>query len=76
MTNQSQNYASFSNELAMRLYEVNALISAVETMAENHENGESDPVLVNIALLTRLAGNMLNSTSDSLDSSSLKYTAL
>lgn len=42
-----------SDNAIMELYQVNAMINAMEALAFNHENGESDQTLVDIKLLCR-----------------------
>ena len=66
-------YSEFSNDQALKIYEVIALVNAIESMASNHDEGESDPVLTDLCFLTKGARRILSQIADDLDVSSLKY---
>ena len=43
------------NEATMQIYQANAILNAMEALAFNHEQGESDQTLVDLQLLCRSA---------------------
>lgn len=69
----AKEFSQFTNDLAQSLYEVTALVNAIETMAESHENGESDQVLTDLSMLTRSARRLLQGVVHELDIAETKY---
>lgn len=55
------------NEACMQIYQANAILNAMESLAFNHENGESDQTLVDVRLLCRSARSALDSAVNTLD---------
>lgn len=69
----AKEFRDFTNDLAQSLYEVTALVNAIETMAESHENGQSDQVLTDLSMLSRNARRLLQSAVHELDIAETKY---
>jgi hypothetical protein len=55
------------NEATMQIYQANAILNAMEALAFNHEQGESDQTLVDIKLLCRSARAALDEAINHLD---------
>lgn len=58
-----------NNEAKMQIFQANAILNAMEALAHNHEEGESDQTLVDLKLLCRSARAALEAASNHLDQS-------
>ena len=56
-----------NNQATMQIHQANAIINAMEALAFNHEQGESDQTLVDLQLLCRSARAALDSAISNLD---------
>lgn len=72
-TNFPASYSDFSNEQAIKIYEVIALLNAIDSLASNDDEGQSNQVLIDLCFLAKGARRILHQVAGDMDVSSLKY---
>lgn len=55
------------NEACLQIYQVNAILNAMEALAYDHDEGESDQTLVDIRMLCRSGRTALECAINHLD---------